>query len=130
MIELLVIVQNWMYVKKNQDSFDPYIYWNIGKWYHNMDLKTEAIESYKLIIKYMADNPEKIDNTIFWESLYALGLLEKERENYSKAMDAFMSFLDFQQKQQLPIPQELIDKIKGEHDSWKEIISEKIKGVK
>lgn len=77
----------------------------------------------------MADNSDKLDNTIFLESLYGLGLLEKERENYSKAMDAFASFLDYQQRNKLPIPQETIDTIKEEHDACKEIINLKIKGV-
>ena len=123
-------LNNWMYLKKHKEEFDPYVQWNIAKCHAYLDSKVEAAEAYKVVIKYMADNPNKLDNTIFLESLFSLGILEKERRNYSKAMDAFLSFLDYQQKHNLPIPKETLDTVEGEYQSCKDIIDNKIKGTK
>lgn len=62
----------------------------------------------------MADHPETLDKSIFLESLYALGILEKERRNFSNAKDAFESFLDFLHKHKLNIPENFLAAVEDE----------------
>jgi ubiquitin carboxyl-terminal hydrolase 4/11 len=74
----------------------------------------------------MADHPGSLDNSIFLESLYALGVLEKSRRNFSSSKDAFQSFLDFQRKHDLKIPENFLVVVEDELEKCIEIMNKNI----
>jgi hypothetical protein len=71
-----------------------------------------------------------MDVSIFLESLFALGNIEKSKRNYTKAMDAYTSFLDYYENKKLELPEEVLAKVKEELEDCNNLIKEASKGSK
>lgn len=71
-----------------------------------------------------------MDVSIFLESLFALGNIEKSKRNYTKAMDAYTSFLDYYKDKKLELPEEVLNKVKEEIKDCNNLIKEASKGSK
>jgi hypothetical protein len=69
-----------------------------------------------------------MDTSIFLESLYALGSIEKSKRNYTKAMDAYTSFIDYYESKKLELPEEVILKVKEELEECNNMIKDATKG--
>ena len=54
-------------------------------------------------------------------------MVERDRRNYTKAIDSFQSFLDYQKTHKINLPEEVIEKVKVEKEECNELITKSIK---
>ena len=74
-------LKNWLYIKKNKESLDPSVFYNMGICHEKLDSTTEAAKSYKQAITIMVENKELLESKLFLESLLALGEAQKFNNN-------------------------------------------------
>jgi len=123
-------LNNWQYLKKNQEGFDAEATYNSGLCFQNMKDNASAIEQYKCVITTMSKDKNLMDKVIFIETVYALGVIEKECGRYTLAVDAFESFLQFVSDHQMSIPDKTIEIVETQIKECDTIINKNINKAK
>lgn len=77
-----------------------------------------------------AEHEKLLSNDCFLESLYSYGQVEKKRENFTTAIDAYQTFLDFIEKNSISMPENTVKHVATQIKHCDRLIEEKIKGAK
>ena len=106
-------LKHFIYLRKNLEEFDAKVHFYIAKCYLHLDKLDESADAFKEVITHMLRNKDKIDSVNLLESFMLLGMIEKKRNKFEEALEAYSSFLEFTKQNNLEIAEKTIHDIEA-----------------